>query len=88
MKVVKIGAIWCMGCKIMEPRWKEIENENPWLKTEYYDFDKDSEYVTKFCVTAMPTFIFLSKDGDEFLRLSGEVDKNELLENISKYKNR
>jgi len=25
----------------MKSRWEEIENELPWLKTEYLDFDDD-----------------------------------------------
>lgn len=41
MKVLKIGAVWCNGCLVMRPRWQEIEKENPWLKTEYFDFDED-----------------------------------------------
>jgi thiol:disulfide interchange protein len=86
MKVIKIGAKWCVGCKIMGPRWKEIEAENPWLKTEFYDFDDDKESVSKLNVAAMPTFIFLSKDGEELLRLTGEIDKIKLIEIINQYK--
>jgi thiol-disulfide isomerase/thioredoxin len=88
MKILKIGATWCTGCKIMGPRWKEIEAENPWLETEYYDFDKSKEIVDKYNITAMPSFVFLSKEGNEILRLSGEVEKKELIEAINKYKNK
>jgi thiol-disulfide isomerase/thioredoxin len=86
MKVLKIGATWCSGCKIMGPRWKEIENENPWLETEYYDFDKDKDFVNKLNITAMPTFIFLDKEKNEILRLTGEVEKNKLIEIINEHK--
>ena len=48
MKVLKFGAIWCSGCLIMKPRWKEIEEANPWLNTEYYDFDQDKEIINKY----------------------------------------
>lgn len=88
MKVIKIGATWCVGCKIMVPRWKEVESENPWLKTEFYDFDKDKETVSKFNVTAMPSFIFLDKDDNEILRLTGEIDKTELIEIINQNKDK
>ena len=43
MKVLKFGAVWCLGCLIMKPRWTEIETENTWLETEYYDFDESLE---------------------------------------------
>jgi thiol-disulfide isomerase/thioredoxin len=45
MKILKFGAIWCNSCLVMRPRMTEIEKENPWLKTEYYDFDQDKEMI-------------------------------------------
>ena len=89
MKVLKFGALWCPGCLIMKPRWEEIEAENPWLQTEYYDFDQDKEMVEKHQITnVLPAFIFLDKDGNEFLRLDGEVGKTKLLEIINQNKDR
>ena len=37
MKVLKFGAIWCSGCLVMKPIWKEIEEELNCLDTEYID---------------------------------------------------
>ena len=89
MKVLKFGAVWCSGCLIMKPRWKEIESENPWLKTEYFDFDQDKEMVNKYGITnILPTFVFLDKDEKEFLRLSGEIVKSDLIDFINKNKDR
>ena len=89
MKVLKFGAVWCAGCLVMKPRWQEIETENPWLKTEYYDFDIDKEMVEKYNINkTLPTFIFLDNNGDEFLRLNGEVEKDKLLEIITENQNR
>lgn len=85
MKVLKFGAVWCPGCLIMKPRWSEIENENPWLETVYYDFDIDKDYVTKYSIdNRLPTFVFLDKLGNEFMRLNGEIDKKEILKIINK----
>lgn len=87
MKVLKFGAVWCPGCIIMKPRWAEIEKENSWLNNEYYDFDQDKEMVEKYNINeSLPTFVFLNKDGDEFLRLNGEIAKEKLLEIINKNK--
>jgi thiol-disulfide isomerase/thioredoxin len=89
MKVLKFGAVWCSGCLIMKPRWEEIETENPWLKTEYYDFDDSKEMVEKYKIDrTLPTFVFLDKNGSEFLRINGEVEKNKLLEIINQNKDR
>jgi thiol-disulfide isomerase/thioredoxin len=87
MKIIKFGAVWCAGCLVMKPRWKEIEEENPWLKTEYHDFDQDKDFVQKYNINeTLPTFVFLDKDEKEILRLSGEVDKTELLRIIEENK--
>ena len=84
MKVLKFGAVWCPGCLIMKPRWKEIEQENLWLQTEYYDFDTDKQMVEKYKIDeTLPTFVFLDNRGNEFLRLNGEIDKKKLIELIN-----
>ena len=89
MKVIKFGAVWCSGCLVMKPRWAEIEAENPWLKNEMHDFDNDKETVEKYGITdTLPAFIFLDKDGNEFLRLTGEVDKDKLVSIINENKER
>lgn len=89
MKVLKFGAVWCSGCVVMKPRWQEIEKENTWLKTKYYDFDKDKQAVKKYKIDKnLPTFVFLDKKGKEFLRLNGEISKKELLKVISENKNK
>jgi len=89
MKVLKFGAVWCPGCLVMRPKWEEIEKELPWLETEYYDFDKDKDVVEKYKVNQnLPTFIFLDKEGNEILRLHGEVSKKELLKIIEENKDK
>ncbi|MDP3244229.1 MAG: thioredoxin family protein [bacterium] len=89
MRVVKFGTIWCPGCLVMKPRWKEIETENPWLKTEYYDYDIDKDMVKKYKIDkTLPTFVFLDDSDREFLRLNGEIDKKKLLEIIEQNRER
>lgn len=87
MKVLKFGAVWCSGCLVMKPRWKEIEEENPWLKNKYYDFDTDKEMVAKYKIDKnLPVFVFLDKEENEFMRLSGEIEKEKLVEIINENK--
>ena len=89
MKVLKFGAVWCPGCLVMKPRWKEIETENSWLKTEYYDFDQNKEIVNRHMIAdTLPTFVFLDKNEKEFLRLSGEITKSDLIDLINKNRDR
>ncbi len=90
MKVIKIGAVWCNGCNVMRPRWQEIEKENPWLTTQYYDFDMDKQAIADFNISSgnLPVFIFQNKDGEEITRLSGEIDKEKLIDMINQYKDK
>ncbi len=89
MKVIKIGAAWCNGCLVMKPRWQELEKEYSWLKTEYYDFDTDADKIKVYEITSgvLPVFIFLDKQDKELLRLTGEIDKKELVTYIEKFRN-
>lgn len=88
MKVLKFGAVWCPGCLVMKPRWKDIETENPWLQTEFFDFDQNKEAVEMYKIDRnLPVAVFLDSKGEEILRLSGEVEKEKLLSLISQHRN-
>ncbi len=90
MKIIKIGTVWCNGCLVMKPIWQEIEKENPWLNTEYFDFDKDKEIVKKYNIESgkLPVFIFLDKNSNELLRMNGEVEKRELIKVLNENKDK
>jgi len=86
MKILKFGAIWCSGCLVMKPRWKEIEAELPWLETEYHDADEEAELVKKYEIKEYPCFIFLDKNNNEIYRDGGEIEKKKLIEIIEKFR--
>ena len=94
MKVIKIGAVWCNGCLVMQPRWKKIEDIliAPYvdLKTEYYDFDNDKKKIKKYKVEGgkLPCFIWLDEKGNELERLTGELSIKNILEINDKYKDK
>ena len=90
MKVIKIGAVWCNGCLVMRPRWQEIEKENPELITEYYDFDNDKETINKYEINSgiLPVFIFEDSQGNEIERLSGEIEKEKIVQLIKEYEDK
>jgi thiol-disulfide isomerase/thioredoxin len=89
MKVIKFGAIWCSDCVLMKPRWQKLEKENPWIKTQYFDYDKNPNIVKKFKIgNKIPVFICLDKNGKELDRKTGELKKEKLLEICQKFKNK
>jgi thioredoxin 1 len=86
MKVLKFGAVWCNGCIIMKPRWQEIEEEHDWLETEYYDVDENEEMAEQYEIEDVPTFVFLNEEGEELERMTGEIDKQVLIDKIKQYR--
>lgn len=89
MKILKFGAVWCPGCLVMRPIFKQIESEMPDLKTEYFDYDMDEETINKWDVgKILPVFIFLDEKDSEILRLIGEQKKAKLVELINEHKNK
>ena len=81
MKVVKINAIWCSGCLVMNKIWKNIlKSKN--IETINLDYDMDEAEVKKYNVgDVLPVFIFY-KDDKEVKRIVGEKSEEELLKII------
>lgn len=77
MKIVKIGAMWCPGCIIMQKVWNKL-SENYELDITSLDLDMDSEEVEKYNVgNTLPVIIFY-KDNEEYKRLVGEKSYEEV----------
>jgi thiol-disulfide isomerase/thioredoxin len=81
MRVVKINAIWCSGCLVMNKIWKNITNKYE-IETLNLDYDMDEDEVAKYNVgDILPVFIFF--DGDkEITRVIGEVSEKEMLNKL------
>lgn len=83
MKVIKIGAVWCSGCLIMNNIWNKIIKQYSFDYLEL-DLDMDEEIVEKYgTFDVLPTFIVL--DGEkEISRFSGEFSIDEFIEKLKK----
>lgn len=78
MKVVKITALWCSACLIMNKRWEEVLKEKK-IETISLDIDMDEEEVKKYEVgDVLPVFIFFEGE-KEVKRIVGEKTTGELL---------
>lgn len=81
MKVIKITAIWCSACLVMNKVWNSIlEKKN--IETISLDLDMDEDEANKFSPgEVLPVFIFM-KDNKEIKRVVGEHTEEELLKII------
>ena len=81
MRVVKINAIWCSGCLIMNKVWRNILNKYD-IETLELDYDIDEEEVMKYNPgNILPVFIFFEGE-KEILRITGEIKENEMVKKI------
>ena len=82
MRVVKINAIWCSGCLVMNKIWKIITKKYE-IETLNLDYDMDEEEVSNYNVgDILPVFIFYDDKDKEIDRVIGEVSEKEMLNKL------
>ncbi|MBQ1551796.1 MAG: thioredoxin family protein [Bacilli bacterium] len=82
MKVIKVTAVWCGACLIMNKRWKEVSTKYN-IETESVDVDIDEDVIEKYDIgERLPVFIFFDDDGKELGRLIGEKSTSQIEEFI------
>lgn len=86
MRVVKIGAVWCNGCLVMNNVWNKVLKVKD-IDCKSLDIDMDEEEVKDYNVgDTLPVFIFY-KDNKEIKRIIGEKSYDEMIEIIEEIEN-
>jgi thiol-disulfide isomerase/thioredoxin len=81
MKIVKISAIWCGACLIMNKVWSKLKDNYNFEAIEL-DYDMDEEEVKKYNVgDKLPVFIVFNQD-KELARITGEFSYDEFIEKL------
>ncbi len=84
MKIIKINAIWCSACLVMNKVFKEIEKEKN-IEVINIDYDMEHDEAIKYNPgNVLPVMIFLSENGKEVERLVGEVKRDKIIDIIDK----
>ena len=79
MRVIKITAVWCGTCLVMNKIWNKVLQEKN-IETTSLDYDMDEEEVKKYNPgKKLPVFIF-EKDNQEVKRIIGDHSYEEMLE--------
>ena len=82
IRVVKITALWCSGCLVMNKVWAQVLEKNK-IETINLDYDMDEDEVLKYNPgNILPIFIF-EKNGVEVKRVVGEKSVDEMINIIS-----
>ena len=82
MKVIKVSAVWCGACLIMNKRWKELNTKYN-FETISLDVDVDEDVVEKYNTgEKLPVIIFFDDENKELGRLIGEKSTSQIEEFI------
>ncbi len=84
MKIIKIGAMWCPACIIMNKFWNKVKEEFKNIEFIDYDLDMDEEKIESYQVGNVLPVIIAINNGIEKSRLIGERKEEEVLEFIRK----
>ncbi len=86
MKIVKISAIWCGGCLVMNKAFNNINKKYDDLEIISLDYDIDNEEVKKYNIgDILPVIIFYQND-IEIKRINGEIKEQQLINIIEELK--
>jgi len=84
---IELGSVKCIPCKMMQPIMEEIKEEyRGQVEVVFYDVwtSEGRPYAEKYRIRAIPTQVFLDKDGNEYYRHQGYFPKDELVEVLKK----
>ena len=83
-KLWDFSAEWCPPCRDQKPIIHELEKElKGKVEVRIIDVDQEKDLASRFDIKAIPTQVFLDKDGDELSRHTGFFSKDSLLNRMS-----
>lgn len=79
MRIVKVSAMWCPSCIVVNKYWKNIKNKYNNIEFIEYDLDMDEDEVKKLNIgNKLPEIIFFDNDNKELKRLIGERKQEDI----------
>ncbi len=83
--LVDFFATWCGPCQMLAPVLEELSNSDNSFDIVKIDIDSNTDLAVQYDIEAVPTLVIF-KNGKELDRTMGFIDKHELINFISKYK--
>lgn len=84
MKLIKISAMWCSSCLIMEKVWQQLKEQLTNIEFASYDYDLDDESEQYQVGDVLPVII-LEKNNQELTRFVGEKTTEQIIKEIENY---
>jgi thioredoxin 1 len=84
---IELGSVNCVPCKMMQPIMEQVEIDyRDKVDVVFHDVwtEAGEPYAAKYKINAIPTQIFLDKQGNEYFRHVGFFPQDELYEILEK----
>jgi len=79
-RLVDLGSVTCIPCKMMAPVLEELKKEYAGrLGVEFYDVVQNPDVGAKYGIKLMPTQIFFDASGKELFHHEGFISKDDIL---------
>ena len=88
LKIVRISAMWCPACIIMNKFWSNFEKEFSNIEFVTYDLDMDEDVVKEYTPGDILPVLIAFEDGKELKRTVGEKnleDTMKFIEEVVEY---
>ena len=88
LKIVRISAMWCPACIIMNKFWSNVEKEFSNIEFVTYDLDMDEDVVKEYTPGDVLPVLIAFEDGKELKRTVGEKnleDTMKFIEEVVEY---
>ncbi len=88
LKIVRISAMWCPACIIMNKFWSNVEKEFSNIEFVTYDLDMDEDVVKEYIPGDILPVLIAFEDGKELKRTVGEKnleDTMKFIEEVVEY---
>lgn len=85
LKVIKMGAVWCPPCQILNKVFDKIAAATEGVEFVHVDIDEEPELAEKFEVRSVPTIIF-EVDGVKVDTIVGLVAEQTIIDKIEEHK--
>lgn len=85
MKIIKVTAMWCMSCLVMQKVYKKVFSGYENLELIEYDFDDDSDILKDLNIGEVLPLLIVYRNNEEVKRIAGEKSFKqikEILDNI------
>ncbi|MFH1625145.1 MAG: thioredoxin family protein [Pseudomonadota bacterium] len=85
---IELGSVKCIPCRMMQPVMEKLErNFEGKVKVVFHDVwtREGKPYIKQYRIRAIPTQVFLDRDGNEIYRHLGYFPYEEIVELLKKH---